>query len=41
MLEIGINKRILTINGEKIEITKDLANWLAKYTNVVVTFKLT
>lgn len=41
MLEIGINKRILTINGEKIEVTKDLANWLAKYTNVVVTFKLT
>lgn len=41
MLEIGVNKRILTINGEKIEVTKDLANWLAKYTNVVVTFKLT
>lgn len=40
MLEIGVNKRILTINGEKIEVTKDLANWLAKYTNVVVTFKL-
>lgn len=40
MLEIRVNKRILTINGEKIEISKELANWLAKYTNIAVTFKL-
>lgn len=40
MLEIGVNKRTLHINGEKVEISKELADWLAKYTNVVVTFKL-
>lgn len=40
MLEIGLNKRTLYINGEKIIITKDLADWIAKYTNTVVTFKL-
>lgn len=40
MLEIGVNKRTLYINGEKISISKELADWLAKYTNVVVTFKV-
>lgn len=40
MLEIGINKRTLYINGEKVEISKELADWVAKYTNTVVTFNV-
>ena len=41
MLEIFVNKRVLTLNGEKIEISKELASWLARYTKIAITFKLT
>jgi hypothetical protein len=40
MLEIGINKRTLILNGERIAITNEMAHWLQENTNVVTTYKL-
>lgn len=40
MLEIGINKRTLILNGERISITNEMAHWLQKNTSVVITYKL-
>ena len=40
MLEIGLNKRTLVINGEKIEVSNEMVHWLQKNTQVVITYKL-
>jgi hypothetical protein len=40
MLEIGLNTRTLYLNGEKIPVSRELADWVAKYTSVAVTFKI-
>lgn len=40
MLEIQINKRILHIAGEKIEISREMAHWIYENTNTQVMFNL-
>lgn len=40
MLELRLTKRILKIAGEKIEISKELARWIAKNTNTVIVYNL-
>jgi hypothetical protein len=40
MLEIGLNKRTLILNGERISITNELAHWIQKNTSIAITFNL-
>jgi len=40
MLEVQINKRILHIAGEKVEISKELFRWIYENTNTQVMFNL-
>lgn len=41
MLEIGINKNVLIMHGERIEITKEMVHWLYDNTRIPVRFNLT
>lgn len=40
MLEIGINKNTLILNGEKILISKEMVHWLYDNTRIPVRFNL-
>lgn len=39
MLEISVSKRILVIDGERIEISPELTRWLQKYTTIETIYK--